>query len=117
LTSIWLPIVATNELPPTPPDGSQITLNEIPKEYSMNQNWPNPFNPSTTIKYGLPEQAYVTLTIHNTLGQQVATLVNGQQKEGYHEVVFSNPNLPSGVYFYRLQAGTYSDTKKLLLIK
>lgn len=110
-------IVATNELPPTPPDGSHITLNEIPKEYSLNQNYPNPFNPSTTIKYGLPEQAHVILTVHNTLGQQVANLVDEQQKEGYHEVVFTNPNLPSGVYFYRLQAGNYTDTKKLLLIK
>jgi hypothetical protein len=90
---------------------------EIPTEYILEQNYPNPFNPSTTIKYGLPEPTYVTLTIHNTLGQRVALLVNEQQKEGYHRVVFSNPNLSSGVYFYRLQAGTYNNTKKLLFIK
>jgi hypothetical protein len=91
--------------------------NILPKEYSLSQNYPNPFNPSTMIKYSLPKQAYVTLTMHNTLGQQVATLVNERQNEGYHEAVFSDPNLPSGVYFYRLQAGKFTDTKKLLLVK
>jgi hypothetical protein len=97
---------------------SVLSVNEsILLTYKLEQNYPNPFNPSTTIKYGLPEQAHVTLTVHNTLGQRVATLVNEKQNEGYHKVVFNNPSLPNGVYFYRLQAGTFTDTKKLLLIK
>lgn len=88
-----------------------------PREYSLAQNYPNPFNPSTTIRYGLPSRAHVTLTVFNTLGQLVSVLANDEQEAGYHEVRFDGSNLPSGVYFYRMEAGSYIETKKLLLIR
>jgi hypothetical protein len=89
----------------------------IPVEFRLDQNYPNPFNPSTTIRYGLPNRSQVTLTVFNTLGQQVATLVNGEQEAGYHEVRFDAGGLSSGVYFYRLQAGNFVETRKLLLVR
>jgi hypothetical protein len=88
-----------------------------PKEFSLMQNYPNPFNPSTTIRYGLPQRSQVTLTVYNTLGQSVSTLVNGDMEAGYHEVKFDGSGLSSGVYFYRMQAGSYVETKKLLLVR
>jgi hypothetical protein len=92
------------------------SVTAIPRAYQLNQNYPNPFNPSTTIRYGLPQKSQVTLKVYNTLGQLVTTLVNGEQGAGYHEVRFDGSNLASGVYFYRLQAGNFVQTKKLLLL-
>jgi len=89
---------------------------EIPSEYSVEQNYPNPFNPSTTIRYGLPHKSAVQLTVFNTLGQHVATLVNGDMEAGYHEVKIDGSKLASGVYLYRIQAGEFVETKRLLLI-
>jgi hypothetical protein len=84
---------------------------------NLDQNYPNPFNPSTTIRYGLPSMAHVTLSIFNTLGQQVATLVNETQDAGYHDARFDASGLASGVYFYRMQAGNFIQAKKLLLLR
>jgi M6 family metalloprotease-like protein len=85
--------------------------------FMLSQNYPNPFNPSTTIRYGLPYKSVVQLNIYNALGQQVDLLVHGEQEAGYREAHFDGGNLPSGVYFYRLQAGTFVETKRLLLIR
>jgi len=90
------------------------SLSEIPMLF---QNFPNPFNPSTTIRYGLPYRSHVTLTIFSILGQQVAQLVNGEQEAGYHEVKFDGSKLASGVYLYRIQAGNFVETRKLLLVR
>jgi hypothetical protein len=90
---------------------------ELPQEYRLEQNYPNPFNPSTTIRYGLPARSHVSLTVFNALGQQVAQLVNGEIEAGYHEVQFNASELSSGVYFYRIQAGTFVETKRLLLLR
>ncbi len=94
-----------------------------PKEFVLNQNYPNPFNPTTTIKYSIPEIAtlnattVVSLKIYDILGQEVATLVNKNQKAGNYEVVFNASNLTSGTYFYRITAGDFSKTMKLILLK
>jgi hypothetical protein len=89
----------------------------VPSAYSLDQNYPNPFNPSTTIRYALPHRAHMTLTVFSTLGQQVATLVNGEIEAGYHEVQFNAEGLASGVYFYRLRTGGLVQTRKLCLIR
>ena len=89
----------------------------VPEACALFQNYPNPFNPSTTIRYGIPARSHVTLNVFNTVGQEVAELVRGEQDAGYHEVTFNAQNLPSGVYFYRLRAGNYSETKKLLIVR
>jgi hypothetical protein len=81
------------------------------------QNYPNPFNPSTTIRYALPQRSHVTLTVFNTLGQQVAELVNGDVDAGIHDVKFEGSNLASGMFFYRLHAGDYVATKRLILVR
>jgi hypothetical protein len=88
-----------------------------PTEYFLSQNYPNPFNPTAIIRYGLPRSSAVTLTVYNTLGQKVQTLVSGEQDPGYHEAKFDGSGLASGVYFYRLQAGTFVQAKKLLLVR
>lgn len=90
---------------------------DLPATYHIEQNYPNPFNPITTIRYGLPRRSHVLLTIYNTLGQNVAELVNGEIEAGYHEAQFDARNLGSGVYFYRLQAGSFVEARKLLLVR
>ncbi|MBK7259909.1 MAG: T9SS type A sorting domain-containing protein [Ignavibacteriae bacterium] len=89
----------------------------MPGHIVLEQNYPNPFNPSTTIRYGLQHRSHVMLTVFNTLGQQVAVLQDGELDAGYREARFDASNLPSGVYFYRLQAGSFTDTKKLLVVR
>ena len=89
----------------------------IPAEIELSQNYPNPFNPSTKIKYSLPKSGYVTLTIYDILGREFSTLVNVYQDAGYKSVQFNADNLPSGVYFYRLQAGTFTETRKLVVLR
>lgn len=90
---------------------------KIPDQFDLEQNYPNPFNPSTTIRYGLPGHCHLSLTVFNTLGQQVAILVRGEQEAGYHEIKFDGSKLASGVYLYTMQAGSYAETKKLLMIR
>jgi hypothetical protein len=88
-----------------------------PETYELAQNYPNPFNPETQIKYSIPEKANVTLKVYNILGLEIATLFNGAQQAGNYTATFNGKNLASGVYFYRLQAGNVSLTKKLMLMK
>ncbi len=95
---------------------SEIEL-EVPEQVSLNQNYPNPFNPTTTIEFQLPSTTDVQLTVYNTLGQQVATLVNEQVQAGSHEVTFDGSNLASGVYIYRLQADGQVITNQMTLVK
>jgi photosystem II stability/assembly factor-like uncharacterized protein len=94
----------------------------VPIAFELRQNYPNPFNPSTQIAYGLPKESYVTLTVYNTLGQEVARLVDGQQPAGRYRVQFSSADvrsggLSTGMYYYRLKAGDYVEVKKMLLLK
>ncbi len=90
---------------------------EVPKQFEMKQNFPNPFNPTTTVRFGLPQRSHVTLSVFNTLGQEIARLVNGEVEAGYHEVTFEGGGLSSGVYFYKIQAGDFVLTKRLLLLR
>ena len=89
----------------------------LPKSISLEQNYPNPFNPTTRIRYSLPQRSHVSLTVFNTLGQQVASLVNETEDAGYHDVRFDGSPLASGVYFYRLKAGQFVATKRLVFVR
>ena len=88
-----------------------------PTQFSLMQNYPNPFNPTTEISYQLSESSFVTLKVYDILGREVATLVNGHQSPGMHNVTFDASRLPTGVYFYRLDAGTHVATRKMLMLK
>ena len=86
-------------------------------EYALEQNSPNPFNPTTIIKYSIPKTSLIKLTIFDLLGREIHILVNEEKSAGDYEIEFNASNLPSGVYFYRLQAGDFTETKKMLLLK
>ncbi len=89
----------------------------MPSTFALSQNYPNPFNPSTTIRYDLPEAGFVDLRVYNSLGEEVAVLVNQEQVSGVYEVSFDASMLASGVYFYRINSGKFVTTKKMMLIK
>ncbi|HEX2963513.1 MAG TPA: T9SS type A sorting domain-containing protein [Ignavibacteriales bacterium] len=90
---------------------------KVPTVYSLAQNYPNPFNPATTIRYAVPQAGMVTLKIYNMLGQEIATLVNKMQNAGSYEVSFDASRLSSGIYLYNLTSGSFSSTKKMMLVK
>ncbi|HEX3073635.1 MAG TPA: T9SS type A sorting domain-containing protein, partial [Ignavibacteriales bacterium] len=89
----------------------------VASNFSLAQNYPNPFNPSTVIRYSIPENAHVTLKVFNLLGQEIAELVNGQQKAAAYDVTFDASKLSTGIYFYTVKAGKYTSAKKMMLIK
>ena len=89
----------------------------LPTDYELSQNYPNPFNPVTIIRYALPNTSLVQLVVYDLIGQEVTTLVNEELPPGRYETQFLGSNLPSGVYFYQLRAGTYLETKKMVLQK
>ncbi|NNG26515.1 MAG: T9SS type A sorting domain-containing protein [Ignavibacteriaceae bacterium] len=93
------------------------TQTDVPTNFNIKQNYPNPFNPNTTIKYQIPELNFVTLKVYDVLGNEIATLVNEEISIGIYEITFDASNLPSGIYFYRLQAGDFIQTKKMILMK
>ena len=96
--------------------------NEVPSKFSLLQNYPNPFNPNTVIRYSLLKNGHVLLKVYDVQGREISTLVNEYQKAGTYETQFpnnqyTNNQLPSGVYFYKLTAGEFVDTKQMMLIK
>jgi len=91
--------------------------NEIPMEFLLSQNYPNPFNPSTTIRYSVPQNTNVMIKVFDVLGNEVATLVNEEKATGSYEANFNAKGLSSGIYFYKLQAGSFIETKKMILLK
>lgn len=98
--------------------GIQQTNTEVPQVYSLQQNYPNPFNPVTNIKFGLPKGSFVTLKIYDLLGREVASLINNLNlAAGNYTYDFNAVNVPSGIYFYKLSAGEFSDVKKMTLVK
>ncbi|MCH9028334.1 MAG: T9SS type A sorting domain-containing protein [Bacteroidetes bacterium] len=86
-------------------------------DYVLEQNYPNPFNPSTTIKFGLPEKSNVVITVYNSLGAEVATLVNEVREAGSYEIKFNANNFSSGIYYYKITSGNFVETKKMILLK
>ncbi|MCW9065935.1 MAG: T9SS type A sorting domain-containing protein [Ignavibacteriaceae bacterium] len=99
--------------------------NELPSGFNLSQNYPNPFNPSTAIKYTIPsviasgtkQSQFVTLKVYDLLGNEVVTLINEEKSAGSYEVNFNAAGLPSGIYFYKLQAGSFIETRKMVLLK
>ena len=89
----------------------------LPVVFKLEQNYPNPFNPSTTIQFSIPQQTNVTLKVYDVLGNEVASLVNEEKARGVYNVNFNASQLASGVYFYRIQAGNFVETKKMILMK
>jgi outer membrane protein assembly factor BamB len=89
----------------------------LPTSYTLRQNYPNPFNPCTTIRYELPVASRILIKVYNVIGQEVMVLKNGFEQAGYHEVIFENSSLPSGIYFYQMKAGSFFETKKMILMK
>jgi polyhydroxybutyrate depolymerase len=88
-----------------------------PIEYELKQNYPNPFNPTTKINFAIPQKGYVTLKVYNILGKEIVTLDSGEKPAGTYELTWDATNLPSGVYFYQLLAGSFVETKKMILMK
>ncbi len=88
-----------------------------PASYSLSQNYPNPFNPSTVINFSIPQNEFVKINIYNALGETVLSLINREFEAGTHSVNFVNERLSSGIYFYKMIAGSFSNTKKLILLK
>lgn len=94
-----------------------VSSSALPMNFELKQNYPNPFNPSTTIGYSIPAEAKVTLEVLDVLGRKVATLVDAVQSAGFHSCRWEANDVPSGVYFYRMKAGTYTKTLKMIQLK
>ena len=108
---IWLIRLAAEAV------GVEEEIGFLPEKYSLSQNYPNPFNPVTTIKYSLPQSGDVTLLIYNLIGEEVARLVNGHQSAGEYNAEWNASKVSSGIYFYRLKAGDFVRTRKMVLLK
>ena len=92
-------------------------INKVPVQFKVSQNYPNPFNPSTKIEYSIPQSSNVIIKVFDVLGNEIETLINEEKSAGTYELIWNAANLPSGVYFYRLQAGSFVETKKMVLMK
>lgn len=111
-TSVWMNILDFNN-----PTNIVTKTEEYPLQYYLSQNHPNPFNPTTTIEYSLPSYEHVKIEVYDLLGREIITLVDEDKLAGSYKVEFDGSGLTSGIYFYKLQAGRYTEAKKLLLIK
>ncbi len=94
-----------------------VTVTSLPTKFELWQNYPNPFNPTTTIQYVIPKAEHVTLKVYDELGKEVTTLVNENKEAGQYRVSFNGSNLASGIYYYRITAGEFTEVKKLMLLK
>jgi hypothetical protein len=100
-----------------PGTGVNNIQNTIPDQFELHQNFPNPFNPATTIHFKIKEKCNVKLDVYTVQGRLVANLVNREYSSGNYDLLFSGDKLPSGIYFYRFQAGRYTDVKKMILLE
>ena len=92
-------------------------ISEPPKEFVLLQNYPNPFNPVTVIRYSVPVKDHISLTVYDLLGREVSMLVNDVQSAGSYTIEFNASRLSSGIYFYQLRTGRFSETKKMMMLK
>jgi hypothetical protein len=103
------------------PEGTPVSVQgnqaALPTAFALSQNYPNPFNPATTIEFSLPQSSEVKLVVHDLAGRVVAELAAGNFAAGYHKIHFDASRLASGVYFYKLEAGSFTNVKKLMLLK
>ena len=115
LTDGFMPVdeVVSNE----EPEGEFQTASSVATSFGLEQNYPNPFNPTTTLSFSLPAASYMTLTVYDVNGREVALLTDGFRAAGLHEVTFDASNLSSGIYIYRLSAGDFSAIGKMVLMK
>jgi hypothetical protein len=97
--------------------GVQNSNNQVPSSYNLQQNYPNPFNPATKISFSLPKAGIVKLVVYDILGREVAAIVNDYRTAGNYTVDFDASNISSGIYFYTLKSGSFTDTKKMVLMK
>jgi hypothetical protein len=97
--------------------GIEDYFSQVPKVYSLEQNFPNPFNPSTKIRYSVPQSSSVVVKIFDILGNEIKTLLNEEKSVGSYEITWYAENLPSGIYFYIIQAGSFVETKKMVLLR
>ncbi|MCX6138779.1 MAG: T9SS type A sorting domain-containing protein [Ignavibacteriales bacterium] len=112
------PVITGGTISRTPiTTGVEELKSSLPEQYALQQNYPNPFNPATTIEYAVPQQSHVTLKIFDLLGREAAVLVNGRKESGGYSVQWNAAAMPSGIYFYRLQAGSFTETKRMILMK
>jgi hypothetical protein len=112
----WIPMVKSGYIR----YGSKLSAPDNPTladRYGLNSNYPNPFNAQTVIEYTLPDNSPVNLTIYDIKGQKISTLINENQSAGKHQIIWDGGNLSSGVYFYKLRAGDYRETRKMVLMK
>ncbi len=116
--SVSSPLVQENKpVWGTCPDATTIEAEGVPIAFTLEQNYPNPFNPATVIGYQLPVSSEVRLEVYDMLGRRVAVLENGMRTAGRHQVAFDASSLSSGMYFYRIQAGEFAETRKMMLVK
>ena len=99
------------------PDAVQELSQNIPTKFSLSQNFPNPFNPKTVIRYSLSSNSEVALKVYDILGREISTLVNENKQAGNYITEWNGEQFPSGIYFYKLQAGNFSETRKFVLLK
>jgi hypothetical protein len=102
----WVPVSVDDDV-----------ISQTPTSFEISQNYPNPFNPSTSIQFKIPENSFVTLKVYNVLGKEVATLLNEEKNAGLYEVTFDATDFSSGIYFYKIEAGNFVATKKMILMK
>lgn len=98
-------------------DPTSVEEDGIPTTYALDQNYPNPFNPATKIKYSIPQQSFVSIKVYDILGNQISTLVNENKSPGFYEADWNAESISSGIYFYTIKAGSFVETKKMMLIK
>ncbi len=101
----------------SPTDISEEILGKLPLNFNLRQNYPNPFNPATNISFNLPRKSFVSLSIYNLLGQKIETVISQEMEAGYHNLNWNGANVASGLYFYRIKTESFSETKKMLLLK